>query len=100
MVGPLRLNVADDSEAADEWMRSTLPSDYDIEPDQTKFPTNLLGAGYGTALLVALFLYSLHGGIVTSGLIFWLGGVVAVFFWGYIRIWLDRNFSSLFPASP
>jgi hypothetical protein len=48
------------------------------------FPVNLLAAGYGTALLGALLLYALGGGILATVLTFWLGGAVAVLFWGYV----------------
>jgi uncharacterized membrane protein YjjP (DUF1212 family) len=48
----------------------------------SRFPVSLLISGYGTALLGALLLYMLGGGILAIGLTFWLGGAVAVFFWG------------------
>ena len=80
-------------------MRSPLFDRYDIIQDSSKFPINLLSAGYGTALLGALALYHLDGGILTSGLTFWLGGVAAVFFWGGVWVHLDKKFSHALPAS-
>ena len=80
-------------------MRPHLFNHYDTVQDTSKFPVNLLSAGYGTALLGALLLYNLDGGIVTSGLTFWLGGVIAVFFWGAVWIQFGKNFSPSFHAS-
>lgn len=52
--------------------------------DTSRFPVSLLVVGYGTAFLGALLLYTLGGGLVATGLTFWLGGAVAVFFWGSV----------------
>ena len=46
------------------------------------FPVGLLVSGYGTAFFGALFLSKIGVGILVAGLTFWLGGAVAVFFWG------------------
>jgi hypothetical protein len=79
---------------------TSLFNSYDMTQDTSKFPLNLLSAGYGTALLGALFLYHLDGDIVTSGLTLWLGGVVAVFFWGGIWIHFDKKFLPSLRTSP
>ncbi len=50
--------------------------------DTSTFPVSLLAVGYGTAFLGALLLYMLGGGILATGLTFWFGGAIAVFFWG------------------
>jgi hypothetical protein len=56
------------------------------------FPVGLLIAGYGTAYLAALHLNTLGVGILVTGLTFWLGGAVAVFFWGGVMAYSGKSF--------
>ena len=58
--------------------------------DTSRFPAGLLIAGYGTACLGALLLSMLGVGILAAGLTFWLGGAVAVMFWGGVWSYFRR----------
>ena len=65
------------------WERSfPLSNQPSNSQDTSTFPAGLLIAGYGTACLGALLLSMLGVGILAAGLTFWLGGAVAVIFWG------------------
>ena len=65
------------------WERSfPLSNQPSNSQDTSMFPAGLLIAGYGTACLSALLLSMLGVGILAAGLTFWLGGAVAVIFWG------------------
>lgn len=59
--------------------------------DTSVFPVRLLIAGYGTACLVALLLTMLGVGILVTGIVFWLGGAVAVLFWGAVWARLRKS---------
>ena len=58
--------------------------------DRSTFPVGLRLAGYGTACLGALLLSMLGVGILAAGLTFWLGGAVAVMFWGGVWAYFRR----------
>ncbi len=74
--------------------------------DTSRFPVGLLIAGYGTACLGALLLSMLGVGILAAGLTFWLGGAVAVMFWGGVWAYFRRAVltrskrPAKFPAAP
>ena len=57
------------------------------------FPVGLLIAGYGTACLGALLLSMLGVEILATGLTFWLGGAVAVIFWGGVWAYSRKTMS-------
>ena len=73
------------------WERSfPLSNQPSNSQDTSRFPVGLLIAGYGTACLGALLLSMLGVGILAAGLTFWLGGAVAVMFWGGVWAYSRR----------
>ncbi len=89
------------------WERSfPLSNQPSSSQDTSTFPVGLLIAGYGTACLGALLLSMLGVGILATGLTFWLGGAVAVIFWGGVWAYFRKTILARskrpaeFPAVP
>lgn len=57
-----------------------------VQDDTPRFPLRLLIAGYGTGALAATAVFLNDGGLMLTGMIFWLGGAIATLAWGLLQV--------------